>query len=36
VEANGTVTTLYNSGTDPLQTTKQYRVSRLERVPPGR
>src|SRR5829696_448538 len=36
VEANGTVTTLYNSGAEPLQATKQYRVSRLERVPSGR
>jgi hypothetical protein len=33
VEANGTVMTLGNSGPDPLQEVKQYRVSRLERVP---
>jgi hypothetical protein len=32
VEANGTVMTLSDSGLDPLQETKQYRVSRLERV----
>jgi hypothetical protein len=35
VEANGTVMTLSNSGSDPLQEAKQYRVSRLERVPSG-
>jgi hypothetical protein len=35
VEANGTVMTLFNSGPDPLQEVKQYRVSRLERVPSG-
>ena len=35
VEANGTVMTLPNSGPDPLQEAKQYRVSRLERVPSG-
>jgi hypothetical protein len=35
VEANGTVMTLFNSGPDPLQEAKQYRVSRLERVPSG-
>jgi hypothetical protein len=33
VEANGTIMTLGNSGFDPLQEVKQYRVSRLERVP---
>jgi hypothetical protein len=33
VEANGTVMTLGNSGLDPLQEVKQYRVSRLEKVP---
>jgi hypothetical protein len=33
VEANGTVMTLSDSGPDPLQEAKQYRVSRLERVP---
>ena len=33
VEANGTVMTLGNSGLDPLQEVKQYRVSRLERIP---
>ena len=36
VEANGTVMTLCNSGPDPLQEVKQYRISRLERVPSGR
>ena len=36
VEANGTVMTLCNSGPEPLQEVKQYRVSRLERVPSGR
>jgi hypothetical protein len=35
VEANGTVMTLSNSGPDPLQEAKQYRVSRLERIPSG-
>jgi hypothetical protein len=35
VEANGTVMTLSNSGSEPLQEVKQYRVSRLERVPSG-
>src|SRR5215207_7769851 len=33
VETSGTVMTLGNSGLDPLQEVKQYRVSRLERVP---
>ena len=36
VEANDTISTLYNSGSDPLQEAKQYRVTRLERVPSGR
>lgn len=36
VEANGTVMTLCNTGPDPLQEVKQYRVSRLERAPSGR
>ena len=36
VQANGAVETLHNSGRDPLQEARQYRVSRLERVPPGR
>jgi hypothetical protein len=37
VEANGTVMTLCNSGPEPLQEVKQYRVSRLEKkVPLGR
>jgi hypothetical protein len=36
VEAKGTVMTLCNSGPDPLQEAKQYRVSRLVKVPLGR
>ncbi len=34
--ANGAVKTLHNSGLDPLQEARQYRVSRLEKVPSGR
>ena len=33
VEAAGSVMTLSNSGTEPLQEARQYRVSRLEKVP---
>lgn len=36
VEANGTVMTLCDSGRGPLEEAKQYRVSRLERVPSAR
>jgi hypothetical protein len=36
VEATGTVMTLCNSGPDPLQEVKQYRVSRLEKIPSAR
>jgi hypothetical protein len=32
VETSGTVMTLFDSGSCPLQEVKQYRVSRLERV----
>jgi len=33
VEASGSVMTLANSGTDPLEEVAQYRVTRLEKVP---
>ena len=36
VEGTGSVATLVNSGTGPLQEAQQYRVSRLERVSPRR
>ena len=32
VEASGSVMTLANSGTDPLEASTQYRVARLEKV----
>jgi hypothetical protein len=34
IEADGSVMTLLNSGTGPLQEARQYVVSRLEKVPP--
>ncbi len=36
VQAHDSVMTLLNSGTEPLQQTHQYTVSRLEKVPPRR